>query len=114
MATKNDGPVTVDQMRTAIAALTGKPCVSKNETHLRKRLDELLKLQAAGRHAGDTTTVVSISMHGRAKDAAARIAKAETAKRDRSVGVSEIVREALASWAASNGYKAEATNFEVE
>lgn len=104
---KKTDDMTVDEMRTAIAALTGRPCVSKNATHLRKRLDDLRSNQAAAKKAQGTTTVVSISMHGRAKAAAVRIAHGE------GIGVSELVRKALADYAQRNGHKGEVSNFEV-
>lgn len=99
---------TVEQMRAAITALTGRPCISKNPQHLRKRLADLVQLQKAGAHAADTTTVMSVSMHGKAKAAARRMAE------NMPGGVSELVRKSLREWALNNGHKAEASNFEVE
>lgn len=105
---KNKPEMNIEQMRAAITALTGKVCVSKNETHLRRRLADLVQIQTAGRHAAETTTVMSVSMHGKAKAAAKRMAAGLPG------GVSELVRDALRLWALNNGHKNEASNFEVE
>lgn len=99
---------TVEQMRAAITALTGKLCVSKNPVHLKRRLADLVQIQQDGRHAAETTTVMSVSMHGKAKAATKRMSEGMPG------GVSELVREALRQYALNNGYKNEASNFEVE
>lgn len=108
MSDKSNEDMTDDEMRKAISALTGRPCVSKDSRHLRRRLADLQKMNAAGKTAQDATTVVSVSMHGKAKAAASRIAGKE------GIGVSELFRRALSEWAAANGYRGEASNFEVE
>lgn len=100
--------LTVDEMRAAISAMTGRPCVSKDAAHLRRRLADLRKNQDAGKAAQDATTVMSVSMHGKAKSAAKRIAESE------GLGVSELIRNALAEWAANNGHKSEVDNFIAE
>lgn len=104
---KTENEQSVDEMRAAITAITGRSCVSKDPAHLKRRLKELQALQAAGKNAADATVVVSISMHGRAKAAAVRVADKEGG------GVSNLVRVALAEWCERNGYKSEVPNFEV-
>lgn len=109
MATEKNKPeMSVLQMQSAITALTGKVCVSKNPKHLKQRLDDLVASKNAGDHAAETTTVMSVSMHGKAKAAARRMSA------NLPGGVSELVRTALREWALNNGHKAEAANFEVE
>lgn len=108
MATKEKSELTVEQMRSAITALTGKTCISKNPKHLRQRLDDLVRAKQDGEHAAETTTVMSVSMHGKAKAATKRMSA------NLPGGVSELVRDALRQWALNNGHKNEASNFEVE
>jgi hypothetical protein len=107
MTDKQKTEQSVDEMRAAITALTGRTCLSKDSAHLKRRLKELQTIQAAGKNAADATVVVSISMHGRAKTSVARIAQKE------GIGVSELIRRALGEWSERNGYKTEAPNFEV-
>lgn len=56
----------------------------------------------------DSTTIVSVSMHGSAKLALARIAEAD------GLGVSELVRLALTEYASKHGHRAEVENFEED
>lgn len=99
----------VKELRAAIRKITGRAPVSHDVDYLEKRLGDLRRRDRDGRDAADrymdSTTVLSISMHGAAKDATTRIAGGET------LGVSELVRRALKEYAEKHGYASEVQHF---
>ncbi len=102
----------IETMKLEIAKLTGRQPASLDETYLSRRLASLKQRKVAGKKAvdryNDSTTVLSVSMPGAAKDATIRIAGGEQ------VGVSELVRRAVAEYAQKRGYADEISHFEVE
>ncbi len=96
-------------MREAIAKITGKIPQSTDPDYLKRKLEGLKKrktngVKAADRYS-DSSTVLSVSMHGAAKDATVRIAGGEQC------GISELVRRALSEYAAKRGYNDELVHF---
>lgn len=73
---------------------------------------EIKRRKADGKRAADRysdhTVVLSVSMHGATKDATLRIAGGE------SIGVSELVRRAVAEYARARGYNNELEHFNEE
>jgi cell division septum initiation protein DivIVA len=95
----------VDSLRATITKMTGRTPVSRDPRYLEQRLASLEKRKAAGediRRKPPGTSVISASMPVEAGKAFDRIVEREK------VGASDIVRRALAYWAAGNGYAAEA------
>lgn len=107
MSNKSTGDVSI--MREAIAKMTGKRPQSTDPEYLKRKLEELKKRKTNGSKAADrysdSSTVLSVSMHGAAKDATVRIAGGEQC------GVSELVRRALSEYAAKRGYADELPHF---
>lgn len=105
-------PATKAELRelvSKIAALTGKRPTSRDPRHLRNRLADLEARVAAGEDVRRVTgsVVRSISLPTAAGTAFDRILARE------GVSASELVRRALASWAARHGYKVEAEEMEA-
>lgn len=100
----------IDLMKHEIAKLTGLEPKSLDEAYLARRLAALRQRKTDGRKAekryGDASVVVAVSMHAAIKDAIVRIAGGEK------VGVSELVRLAVAEYAQKRGYKNELAHFE--
>lgn len=103
---------TINALRDGIHEITGRYPVSEDREYLERRLAELEKRHDDGEAAGDrykdSTTVLSVSMRGAAKDATIRIAGGEK------VSVSELVRRSLAMYASKYGYGTEVEHFEIE
>lgn len=90
-------------LQAAIAEITGKTPQSTEVEYLERRLASLKKRKSNGRKAAtrysESTIVLSVSMHGAAKNATIEIAGGEK------IGISELVRRAVAEYAARRGYK---------
>lgn len=97
----------VIELRAAIREHTGRAPQSKDPEFLKQRLADLRAARDASSTV-DKSVVVPVSMHGRARDAAKRIADREGG------GLSALVRRALAEFADRHGYKAEASAFDTE
>lgn len=101
----------VRTLRKSIAKITGRMPVSTDRTYLERRLADLQKVVEAGGNArveyAEPTGVISVSMPLSIKKATIAIAKRD------GVGVSELVRRALAAYARENGYDREAEAFGV-
>lgn len=96
----------VRELRAAIRKFTGRAPVSSDPEYLEQRLSDLRARQRDGAAAEtEAWVVLSVSMHVAGKGAVTRIAGSE------GIGVSELVRRALAEYAANHGHSAEAEHF---
>lgn len=98
-------PNDVEKLKKQIKALTTKVPKSTDPYYLKRRLEDLKARKSAGedvRHSAEDHAVISVSMPRPAKEAVDSIMSAEE------LGASPLVRKALALWARTNGYAAEA------
>lgn len=100
-----DHNVEVCRLQVAIARVTGRNPVSGDLEYLRRRLADLSRRISAGEdvhRVSDMAVVTSVSMSPEARAAVGRIMERKQC------GMSELVRRALAEWAARNSFRDEA------
>lgn len=100
----------VNDLRRSIGALTGREPASTDARYLRARLESLRERKKSGEHikrrSDGPSVVFSISMSGDGTEALDRIVAREGSSR------SDLIRQAIASWAKSHGYPHEAAAME--
>jgi HEPN domain-containing protein len=92
----------IAELKVAIAKITGREPVSRDLRYLRDRIKDLKEMKREGAPVAAELprgqVVMSISMHGEAKDAAVALAQAQK------LGFSALVRAALAEYARTRGF----------